>query len=78
MQLLQHPRVHFGFRPNKTQLDQFIMALYNLDTFRQEMADGRISMNRPLAAMELQGLAGNDEELLLLAIRWLMQEFFAE
>ncbi len=78
MQLLQHPRIHFGFRPNKEQLDQFILAQYNLDTFRQEMADDRISMNRPLTAMELQALAGNDEELLLLGIRWLLQEFFAE
>ena len=78
MQMLQHPRVHFGFRPSRAQLDQFIMALYNLDTFRREMADSRISMNRPLSAMELQALTGNDEELLLLAIRWLMQEFFSE
>ena len=78
MQLLQHPRIHFGFRPSKAQLDQFILALYNLDMFRQEMADGRISMNRPLSAMELQALAGGDEELLLLGIRWLMQEFFNE
>ena len=78
MKLLQHSRVHFGFRPSKPQLDQFILALYNLDMFRQEMADDRISMNRPLSAMELQALAGNDEELLLLGIRWLMQEFFAE
>lgn len=78
MQLLQHPRIHFGFRPSKAQLDQFILALYNLDMFRQEMADGRISMNRPLSTMELQALAGNDEELLLLGIRWLMQEFFSE
>lgn len=78
MQLLQHPRIHFGFCPTRAQLDQFILALYNLDTFRQEMADDRISMNRPLTAMELQALTGNDEELLLLGIRWLLQEFFAE
>lgn len=78
MQLLQHPRIHFGFRLSKAHLDQFILALYNLDMFRQEMADGRISMNRPLSTMELQALAGNDEELLLLGIRWLMQEFFSE
>ena len=78
MQLLQHPRIHAGFRPSRTQLDQFILALYNLDMFRQEMADGRLSMNRPLSAVELQALAGDDEELLLLGIRWLMQEFFAE
>jgi Fe-S-cluster containining protein len=78
MQLLQHPRVHFGFRPTKSQLDQFILALYNLDTFRQQITDDRISMNRPLTAMELQALAGDDEQLLLLGIRWLMQEFFNE
>lgn len=76
--LLQHPRIHFGFRPTRGQVDQFILALYNLDMFRQEMADGRISMNRPLSAMELQALAGNDEELLLLGIRWLLQEYFNE
>lgn len=78
MQLLQHPRIHFGFRPSKTQRDQFILALYDLNMFRRKMADGTVSMNRPLSAMELQALAGNDEELLLLGIRWLMQEFFAE
>ncbi len=78
MQLMQHPRIHFGFRPSKEQLDQFILALYNLDMFRQEMADGRISLNRPLSAPELQALAGDDEELLLLGIRWLMQEFYGE
>ncbi len=78
MQLMQHPRIHFGFRPSKEQLDQFILALYNLDMFRQEMADGRISLNRPLNATELQALAGDDEELLLLGIRWLMQEFYGE
>jgi Fe-S-cluster containining protein len=76
--LLQHPRIHFGFRPTRGQLDQFILALYNQDMFRQEMADGRISMNRPLGALELQALAGDDEELLLLGIRWLMQEYFNE
>jgi Fe-S-cluster containining protein len=75
MELLQHPRIHFGFQPTRAQLDQYIMALYNLDTFRQEMADGRIEMQRPLTAMELQGLTSDDEQLLLLAMRWLMQEF---
>ena len=78
MELLQHPRIHFGFRPTKAQLDQFILALYNPDSFRQEMADGRISMNRPLSPMELKAMAGDDEELLLLGVRWLMQEFFNE
>ncbi len=76
--LLQHPGIREGFRPDRHQLDQYIMALYNLDLFRQEMADNRITLRRPLTPAELQGLAGDDEQLLLLAIRWLMQEFFAE
>jgi Fe-S-cluster containining protein len=76
--LLQHERIRQGFRPDKAQLHQFILALYNLDMFRQEMADGRISMNRPLNAMELQALSGDDEQLLLLGVRWLLQEFFNE
>jgi len=76
--LLQHQRIRQGFRPSQDQLDKFILALYNLDMFRQEMADGRLSMNRPLSAMELQAMAGDDEELLRLGIRWLLQEFFQE
>jgi len=76
--LIQHEKIQAGFRPNRDQLDQFMLALYNLDMFRQEMADGRIKMNRPLTALELQALAGDDEELLRLGIRWLRQEFFGE
>jgi Fe-S-cluster containining protein len=76
--LLQHERIQQGFRPSREQLDQFILALYNLDMFRLEMSDGRISLNHPLNAMELQALAGDDEELLQLGVRWLLQEFFGE
>ena len=76
--LIQHDQIRQGFRPNRDQLDQYMLALYNLDMFRQEMADGRISMNRPLTALELQGMAGDDEELLRLGIRWLRQEYFGE
>ena len=54
------------------------MALYNLDLFRQEMSDDRISMHRPLSPGEIQGLAGNEEQLLLLGVSWLHQELFGE
>ncbi len=76
--LLHHEKIRQGFRPGRGQLDQYIMALYNLDLFRQEMSDGRIRMNRPLRTEELGAMAGDDEELLRLAIRWLRQEFFGE
>lgn len=78
MSVIQHPDIMKGYRPSRSQLDQFLLALYNLDTFRQEFSDGRISMNRPLKSDELQGLAGDDEKLLMLGIKWLKQEFFNE
>ncbi|PID71957.1 MAG: zinc/iron-chelating domain-containing protein [Desulfobulbus propionicus] len=76
--LQQHEKIKAGFRPTREQLDQYILALYNLDSFRQELADDRISMNRPLTPFELQALTGDDEQLLLLGIAWLKQEFFGE
>ena len=65
-------------RPTRRQLDQYILALYDLDQFRRDMVEGRIALNRPMNPAQLSGLAGNDEELLLLGIRWLMQEFYGE
>ena len=76
--LLQHEKVQKGFRPTRQQLDQYVMALYNLDLFRQEMSDGRISMNHPLTPAEIQGMAGDEEQLLLLGVSWLKQELFGE
>ena len=75
--LLQHPAILAGtFRPSRRQLDQYMLALYDPDQFRWQMADGRIALQRPLTPQQLQGLAGDDEELLLLAVRWLLQEYF--
>ena len=49
-----------------------------INLFRQEMSDGRISMHRPLNPSEIQGLTGNEEQLLLLGVSWLHQELFGE
>lgn len=77
--LLQHPRIQQQqFRPSRLQLDQYILALYDIDQFRREMTEGRIAMQRPLTPQHLKGLAGDEEELLLLGLSWLMQEFFGE
>ncbi len=78
MAVLHHEKIQKGFRPARAQLDQFILALYNLDMFRQEMGDGRITMRRPLSSAELQGLADDDNKLLLLGIAWLRQELFGD
>lgn len=78
LQLLHHPKVRAGFRPNRAQADQFIMALYNLDLFRREIAAGRIKMKQQLSPMESRALASDDRALLLMAVRWLLQEYFDE
>jgi Predicted Fe-S-cluster oxidoreductase len=77
--LLQHRQIQDRtFRPTRQQLDQYMLALYDLDQFRREMTAGRIALQRPLTPQQLKGLAGDDDELLLLGIRWLLQEFFGE
>jgi hypothetical protein len=77
--LVQHPSIQAGtFRPSRKQLDQYTLALYDLDRFRLDMVEGRIALNRPMNPAQLSGIAGDDQELLLLAIQWLMQEFYGE
>ncbi len=77
--LIQHAQIlSHTFRPSRKQLDQYTLALYDQDQFRMDMSDGRIALNHPLTPGQLAGLAGDDEELLLLGIRWLLQEFFGE
>ncbi len=77
--LLQHPSIQQQeFRPSRQQLDQYILALYDLDQFRRKLSDGGITLYHPLTPQQLKGFAGDDEELLLLGLRWLMQEFFGE
>ena len=77
--LVQHPTIQNGtFRPSRSHLDQYMLALYDLDQFRHQMSEGRIALRRPLTPAQLSALTGNDEELLLLGIRWLLQEWFGE
>ncbi|MCL2789768.1 MAG: YkgJ family cysteine cluster protein [Desulfobulbus sp.] len=77
--VVQHAAIQAGtFRPSRSQLDQYMLALYDLDHFRQEMAHGRVALHSPLNPAQITGLAGDDEQLLLLGIRWLLQEWFGE
>ncbi|MDH3348838.1 MAG: YkgJ family cysteine cluster protein [Desulfobulbaceae bacterium] len=78
LEIHQHQKIKQGFRPSKEQLDQYILALYNLDQFRVEMEKGRFSMKRPLTEEEQKGVAGDDELLLELGIRWIRGVLFDE
>lgn len=78
LSITQHERFRTGSRPDRQQLDRFIHALYNLDAFRRELNNGVLTLRRPYTPEELRALTGDDEQLLLLGIRWLRQEFFGE
>jgi Fe-S-cluster containining protein len=79
LQLLQHPKVRAGFRPTRAQTQQFILALYNVDMFRRELLAGRVKLKQPLSPMESRAVvSGDDKALLLLGVRWLLEEFFGE
>jgi hypothetical protein len=42
------------------------------------MVDGRVALHRPMSPAQLAGIAGDDGALLVLGIRWLMQEWYGE
>ncbi|NLX18621.1 MAG: YkgJ family cysteine cluster protein [Desulfobulbus sp.] len=75
--LYQHQSIrNRSFQPTALQLDQYILALYDVDQFRQELAKGNIHLPTPLNTQQLKSVAGSDEDLLLFGIKWLMLEWF--
>lgn len=73
--ILQHDSIRKGFIPSEKQIDFFILALYNIDTFR-EMVFGDQLDSIILTPTEKNDLK-NDEKLLLFAIDCLRQQLFA-
>ncbi len=72
LRLHQHPRVLDGsFVPTERQLHRYVLALYDLDRFRRFPGRAAIQM-----ATRQEALPDRDEELLLLAIDWLVRDFF--
>ena len=78
LDLVQHAEVRAGrFRPSRRQVDQYMLALYDLDAFRKALNDGRLSLaDNTMTPSRVRALTGDNEELLLLGIRWLIHEFF--
>lgn len=73
--ILQHEAIRRGCIPSAKQVELFILALYNLDTFREMLVNGHLD---PLACSpsEKNTLGHDDEKLLLFAIDWLQQQLF--
>ncbi len=76
--LYQHQSIrNKTFHPTPQQLDQYILVLYDIDRFRQELVSGHIHLPSPLHTRQLRGVAGSDEDLLLLGVEWLVCEWFS-
>lgn len=73
--ILQHETIRKGFIPSAGQIELFILALYNIDTFRERLLGGRLE-GSSLTTVEKDRLQ-DDEQLLLYGIDWLQDQLFA-
>lgn len=70
--LIQHDQIRQNrFMPSDEQLKLYALALYNIDSFRQQIETGRLGIH------DLpESVLRDDEELLLYGIEWLKEQFF--
>ena len=68
--ILHHPRLKDGHPPDEFEEEIFLL-LYNLDTFRQQLLNGSLTLPFSITKTEQQELATEDIALLRLGIRWL-------
>ncbi len=73
--ILQHDAIRKGFIPSSKQIDLFILALYDIDTFRAMVLNDQIE-TVALTKTEKECLK-SDEEMLLFAFNWVSQQLFA-
>jgi hypothetical protein len=72
--LFQHDRIRQGMRLSKEQTELLILALYDLDTFRQKLFSGAICSSPPPAPLQKELL--DDEKLLRHSLEWLQGRLF--
>lgn len=68
--ILQHEKIRQGMQLSQQQCDDFILALYDLDRFRNEILPGGTGMGQQKKALE------DDVKLLSFAIDWLEKKLF--
>lgn len=72
--LLQHDKIRQGFRLSPEQNAFFILALYDLDSFRKQLQCGILPGSENFNPKAQQ----TDEQLLLFGIKWLYHELFGQ
>ena len=76
LSLLQHEQVKQGRKLTARQADLFIMALYDLDAFREYLLQPNCKSSAPPA--KLKDMTASDTDLLRFGIGWLQNELFGE
>jgi Fe-S-cluster containining protein len=76
--LLQHEQVRQGRKLTPREKELFLMALYDLDTFRDFLQQTDSSGPNTLTPAEMEHLDADDTGLLYFAVRWLGCEIFGE
>ena len=67
--LLQHEKIRQGMRLTKKQIEFFILALYDLDSFRKQLDEGKLPHQDAYSSKK--ETCKDDEQLLLFGIDWL-------
>ncbi len=75
-QILQHDAIRAGFNPSQGDVDSFLLLLYDLDTLRLRLRQGRFPDAGP--TMREVGKQGSDEELLDAALDLLPRLIFPQ
>lgn len=74
--ILQHREIQEGKRLTDRERQFYILALYDLDTFREKLFNNTQIDDKRVSA--LQEKVKDDEELLLFSIGWLRKRLFTE
>ncbi len=70
--LLQHDKIRKGLHLSPAQIDYFVLALYDLDSFRKQLQDRTLPGSEKFDTT----IHETKEQLLLFGIEWLQQELF--
>jgi len=67
--LLQHEKIRQGMQLSEEQIQFFILALYDIDTFRKQLDDGNLPQQDAYSSKK--DACKDDDQLLLFGIDWL-------
>lgn len=73
--ILQHDSIRKGLIPSAKQIDLFVLALYNIDSFRDVVQNNQL--DRVALTPTEKSLLLQDEAMLLFAVDWLSRQLFA-